>query len=140
MGKASRRKKTDGGRVKVAPAPYVARPFAGLPGETDWVAAHEIVPAATATLTAPPAESRETSGMDRTVNAYAPVEPLARPNAKPAANAAAPAKPAFGSVFTGSMSELLARTGSPVCIVFAADRYSNPDLESITHENPRPAR
>ncbi|WP_252976095.1 DUF5926 family protein [Janibacter melonis] len=51
MGKASRRKKTDGGRVKVAPAPYVARPFAGLPGETDWVAAHEIVPAATATLT-----------------------------------------------------------------------------------------
>lgn len=51
MGKASRRKKSEGGRVKVAPAPYVARPFEGLPGETDWVATHEIVPAATASLT-----------------------------------------------------------------------------------------
>ncbi|MBM6545146.1 topoisomerase II [Janibacter sp. YIM B02568] len=51
MGKASRRKKSEGGKVKVAPAPYVARPFEGLPAETDWVAAHEIIPAATATLT-----------------------------------------------------------------------------------------
>ena len=51
MGKASRRKRAAGGTPKVAPAPYVARPFTGLPGETDWVAAHEIVPAATATLT-----------------------------------------------------------------------------------------
>lgn len=54
MGKASRRKKAQGeqgGKVKVAPAPYVARPFEGLAGETDWVAAHEIIPAATATLT-----------------------------------------------------------------------------------------
>ncbi len=54
MGKASRRKKAQGeqgGKVKVAPAPYVARPFEGLPGETDWVAAHEIIPSATATLT-----------------------------------------------------------------------------------------
>ncbi|GAA3606917.1 DUF5926 family protein [Marihabitans asiaticum] len=50
MGKASRRKKSEGGRRKVAPAPYVARPFEGLPGETDWVAAHEIIPAATAPL------------------------------------------------------------------------------------------
>jgi len=30
--------------------PFVARPFAGLPGETDWVALREIVPAATAPL------------------------------------------------------------------------------------------
>ena len=54
MGKATRRKKAQGeqgGKVKVAPAPYVARPFEGLPGETDWVAAHEIIPSATATLT-----------------------------------------------------------------------------------------
>ena len=29
----------------------MARPFEGLPVETDWVAAHEIIPAATATLT-----------------------------------------------------------------------------------------
>jgi Family of unknown function (DUF5926)/SEC-C motif len=31
--------------------PYVARPFAGLPGECDWVAMREFVPAATATVT-----------------------------------------------------------------------------------------
>lgn len=31
--------------------PYVARPFAGLPAECDWVAMREFVPAATATLT-----------------------------------------------------------------------------------------
>jgi hypothetical protein len=29
---------------------YVARPFEGLPGETDWVAMRELVPAATATV------------------------------------------------------------------------------------------
>ena len=33
MGKASRRKKDAQGKTKVAPAPYVARPFEGLPGE-----------------------------------------------------------------------------------------------------------
>jgi hypothetical protein len=39
------------GRVRAsAPAQHVARPFAGLPGEVDWVAMREIVPAATATL------------------------------------------------------------------------------------------
>ena len=51
MGKASRRKKEAQGKTKVAPAPHIARPFAGLPGEADWVAAYEILPAATATLT-----------------------------------------------------------------------------------------
>ena len=51
MGKASRRKKDAQGKTKVAPVPYVARPFEGLPGEADWVAAYEILPAATATLT-----------------------------------------------------------------------------------------
>lgn len=50
MGKASRRKKETQGKAKVRPAPYTARPFAGLPGEPDWVAAYEILPAATATL------------------------------------------------------------------------------------------
>jgi hypothetical protein len=34
----------------VEPAPFVARPFEGLPGETDWVALREILPAATATV------------------------------------------------------------------------------------------
>ncbi|MCA0436167.1 MAG: DUF5926 family protein [Austwickia sp.] len=70
MGKASRRKRqaqvaqdtqvalgaqgaqgTRGTRgTKAIPAPYVARPFHGLPAESDWVAMREIVPAATATL------------------------------------------------------------------------------------------
>lgn len=60
MGKAARRKR-EAGRTAVvgggggaAAEPYVARPFAGLAGETDWVALREIVPAATATLTLRP--------------------------------------------------------------------------------------
>jgi len=59
MGKASRRRKTGdqsvhptrASDVSVAPAPFVARPFEGLTGETDWVAMREVVPAATATVT-----------------------------------------------------------------------------------------
>lgn len=46
MGKASRRDR----QPKIAPAPFVARPFEGLPDETDWVALREFVPAATATI------------------------------------------------------------------------------------------
>lgn len=33
-----------------SPAPFVRRPFEGLPGETDWVAMREFLPAATATV------------------------------------------------------------------------------------------
>jgi hypothetical protein len=58
MGKASRRRtasREQGSSRTVKdpgaqPAPFVARPFAGLPGETDWVALREVVPAATATV------------------------------------------------------------------------------------------
>ena len=55
MGKASRRRASgatadQSRRSRVEPAPFVARPFAGLPDETDWVALREIVPAATATV------------------------------------------------------------------------------------------
>lgn len=53
MGKASRRKRAADSGVKdpsTRPAPFVARPFEGLPGETEWVAMREIVPAATARL------------------------------------------------------------------------------------------
>jgi hypothetical protein len=57
MGKASRRR-TAGNTVRetrnrdlsARPAPFVARPFEGLTGETDWVAMREVVPAATATV------------------------------------------------------------------------------------------
>lgn len=45
---SSRRKKQ---RAEKAPRiPFVARPFEGLPNETDWVALREVVPAATAPL------------------------------------------------------------------------------------------
>ena len=48
---SGRRYKACHGRAGVAAsAAYVARPFAGLPGECDWVALREIVPAATAPL------------------------------------------------------------------------------------------
>lgn len=49
---SGRRYKACHGRAGVAAAEaYVARPFEGLPGECDWVAMREIVPAATAPLT-----------------------------------------------------------------------------------------
>jgi Family of unknown function (DUF5926) len=59
MGKASRRRAGDRDNVRetrsrdlsARPAPFVARPFEGLTGETDWVAMREVVPAATATVT-----------------------------------------------------------------------------------------
>lgn len=61
MGKAARRRKADheaeasGTKDRSArraeQIPFVGRPFEGLPGETDWVAMREILPAATATVT-----------------------------------------------------------------------------------------
>jgi hypothetical protein len=58
MGKASRRRTAGGDTARgtrtrdlsAQPAPFVARPFEGLTGETDWVAMREVVPAATATV------------------------------------------------------------------------------------------
>jgi len=53
MGKASRRprgQRADRSSSRPVPAPFVSRPFEGLPNETDWVAMREIVPAATATV------------------------------------------------------------------------------------------
>lgn len=52
MGKASRKQGSRrGAPLANRPAAYVARPFEGLPSETDWVALREILPAATATVT-----------------------------------------------------------------------------------------
>jgi hypothetical protein len=45
---SSRRKKSE--KPEKPRIPFVARPFQGLAGETDWVALREIVPAATAPL------------------------------------------------------------------------------------------
>jgi hypothetical protein len=48
---SSRRKNAASKPDKPARTPFVARPFEGLPDETDWVALREVVPAATAPLT-----------------------------------------------------------------------------------------
>lgn len=48
MGKASRRpRRSTPATPRPRPAPFVARPFEGMPHETDWVALREILPAAT---------------------------------------------------------------------------------------------
>ncbi|MCU1622317.1 MAG: hypothetical protein JWL79_1162 [Frankiales bacterium] len=47
---SSRRKNAANKPDKQARTPFVARPFEGLPDETDWVALREVVPAATAPL------------------------------------------------------------------------------------------
>jgi hypothetical protein len=53
MGKASRRRanRPTHADSRPAPAPFVARPFNGLPSETEWVALREILPAATGPVT-----------------------------------------------------------------------------------------
>lgn len=62
-GRADRRERRS--RREADAVPFVARPFAGLPGETDWVALREFVPAATATVALrqglPPLEVRVAS-------------------------------------------------------------------------------
>src|SRR5690625_7734695 len=50
MGKKSRKRQSGSARPKRVEVPFVERPFEGLPGETDWVALREVVPAATATV------------------------------------------------------------------------------------------
>ncbi|QDB78034.1 topoisomerase II [Georgenia sp. 311] len=51
MGKKSRKRQSpQPSRPKRVEVPFVERPFEGLPGETDWVAMREVVPAATATV------------------------------------------------------------------------------------------
>ena len=78
MGKASRRSRTDRTvrTSRPAPVPFVARPFEGLPGETDWVAMREIVPAATATVRL--AEGKAPAGAPESIT-IATVLPLAWP-------------------------------------------------------------
>jgi hypothetical protein len=51
MGKASRRRTNRPTHTESRPAPFVARPFEGLPSETEWVALREILPAATGPVT-----------------------------------------------------------------------------------------
>ena len=62
MGKASRKKRQSEGPRAATRAPYVARPFEGLPDEADWVAMREILPAATARVTVVVPEGTEVDG------------------------------------------------------------------------------
>jgi Family of unknown function (DUF5926) len=79
MGKASKRKSTrstDPSTTKAAPAPFVSRPFAGLPSETEWVAMRELVPAATAQVSFAAGNAPEGAPQGATV---ATVLPMAWP-------------------------------------------------------------
>lgn len=62
MGKASRKKRQSEGGTAPKRAPFVARPFEGLPDEPHWVAMREILPAATATVTVVVPEGKEVDG------------------------------------------------------------------------------
>jgi hypothetical protein len=74
MGKASRRRTARSSHTdaRPAPAPFVARPFEGLPSETEWVALRELLPAATGGVTL-------TSGDATTPATVCTVLPLAWP-------------------------------------------------------------
>lgn len=96
MGKASRRRKSganadQSSRARVEPAPFISRPFEGLPGETDWVALREILPAATATVRFAKGKAPEGAPEGATV---ATVLPLAWPGLHRA----------DGTVFIGTQS------------------------------------
>lgn len=86
MGKASRRRqaqrqspsKSRQRDLSAEPASFVARPFAGLTGETDWVAMREVVPAATAAVrftrpTGDEADSSPAHALDATVVTVLPM-------------------------------------------------------------------
>lgn len=78
MGKASKRRgaRTTDESPRVVPAPFVARPFEGLPSETEWVALRELLPAATGSVSF--AERRAPEGAAGTAT-IATVLPLAWP-------------------------------------------------------------
>ncbi|GGL35912.1 topoisomerase II [Phycicoccus endophyticus] len=79
MGKASRRQRGPGRSAKATrprPAPFEPRPFAGLPGESEWVALREILPAATAVVSVRPEHVPDGAPSEVTV---ATVLPLAWP-------------------------------------------------------------
>ncbi|MDQ6716485.1 MAG: DUF5926 family protein [Actinomycetota bacterium] len=78
MGKASRRRghRAEGNSLRSVPAPFAARPFEGLPQETEWVALREMLPAATAQIRLVPDRAPEGAPATATV---ATVLPLAWP-------------------------------------------------------------
>jgi len=75
-GSGRRYKACHGRAAAEASTTLVRRPFAGLPGECDWVALREIVPSATAPLTLAPEYADKLGGRELTL---ATVLPLAWP-------------------------------------------------------------
>ncbi|GAA2736311.1 DUF5926 family protein [Pedococcus aerophilus] len=137
MGKASRRRKhgadqgsAEAARTKVAPAPFVSRPFEGLPNETDWVAMREILPAATATVTFAKGQAPEGSPSDVTV---ATVLPMAWPGLHRA----------DGTVFFGTQSGSVSGDASrdlALCLLAAGAAEKGTPITSTpaaTAESPR---
>ena len=76
MGKASKRRTVRTTETQSAPAPFVSRPFEGLPSETEWVAMRELIPAATAPIAFAAGRAPEGAPTTATV---ATVLPLAWP-------------------------------------------------------------
>jgi hypothetical protein len=132
MGKASRRRKgaDQGSARRAEPAPFVRRPFEGLPGETDWVAMREILPAATAQVSFAAGKAPEGAGPDATV---ATVLPLAWPGLHRA----------DGTVFfgtqTGSMSGDASRDLAQALVAAATAEEGTPVVatEAATAQSPR---
>ena len=132
MGKASRRRKgaDHGSARRVEPPAFARRPFEGLPGETDWVAMREIVPAATATVSFAKGRTPEGAGAQATV---ATVLPLAWPGLHRA----------DGTVFfgtqTGSISGDASRDLAQALVAAATAEEGTPvvSTEPATAETPR---
>jgi hypothetical protein len=136
MGKASRRRKSgasadqSSSHTRVEPAPFVSRPFEGLPGETDWVAMREILPAATATVRFAKGQAPEGAPAEATV---ATVLPLAWPGLHRA----------DGTVFIGTQSGSASGDASrdlAVSLLAAASAEQGtpvPTVAPATAETPR---
>ena len=137
MGKASRRRKhgadqgsTETAPKRVEPAPFVSRPFEGLPNETDWVAMREILPAATASVAFAEGRAPEGAPSDVTV---ATVLPMAWPGLHRA----------DGTVFFGTQSGSVSGDASrdlALCLLAAAGAEQGTPITSTpaaTADSPR---
>jgi hypothetical protein len=137
MGKASRRQRgsdSDSRRSRPGPVPFERRPFAGLVGETDWVAMREILPAATATVTVRPEHVPDGAPAEVTV---ATVLPMAWPGLHRAdgtvligtqsGNASGDASRDLAGQLLAALS---AEAGSPV-VTTAAATADSPRLQDV---------
>lgn len=125
------------GRLRAtAPAKHVTRPFAGLPGEVDWVALREVVPAATATVRLRADADLPTSGDAPAQITVATVLPMAWPALRRAdgsvllglQNSGGGSGDPSRDVGTALAHALAAQPGTPVMSVDAAD---GPRLQDV---------